>query len=189
MRKPAKTIAVIALAAVLAASAAYVAVSNSSGLNVNAQSRESSTPIDAKEGPAVSENKMDYDQSAMLARGNIAMGFDQDNIMHHFMATPTGGQIMIVALDSSDEETIGQIQTHVLDIQQEFSQGNFTKPFFIHAQEVPGTKVMEEKKDLIRYSVEVLDNGSILVLNTDDEELIQAIQQFMEFQSSEHSGH
>ena len=70
--------------------------------------------------------------SSMLARGNIAMGFNQSKIMHHFIATPTGGEIMIVALNS-DNDTIKQIRNHVLDIQNEFSQGNFTKPFFIHA--------------------------------------------------------
>lgn len=187
MHKPAKIIAMIALAAVLTVSAAYAAVSNSSGLNVDTQAK-SNTPTDAKDGPAVSENKTE-DQSAMLARGDIAMGFDQNKIMHHFMATSTGGQIMIVALDSSDSETIRQIKTHVLDIQQEFSQGNFTKPFFIHAQEVPGTKVMAEKKDLIEYSIKELDDGAILVLTTEDSELLQAIQQFMEFQGGEHHGH
>ena len=34
----------------------------------------------------------------MIERGNIAMGFNQNKIIHHFIATPTGGEIMIVAL-------------------------------------------------------------------------------------------
>jgi hypothetical protein len=129
------------------------------------------------------------DQAAMLARGEAAMGFDQNKIMHHFMATSTGGQIMIVALDSNDEETISQIKSHVVDIQREFSHGNFTKPFFIHDQQVPGTDVMAEKKDMIKYSVNELGNGTTLVLTTDDGELLRAIQQFMEFQGQEHYGH
>lgn len=182
-----KTIAAMAVAAVLAVSAAYLAISNLADLKVEAEPKESGTLAEA--GKAATPESITDDQSAMLERGNIAMGFDQYKIMHHFMATPSGGQIMIVGVDSNDADTISQIKTHVLDIQQEFSQGNFTKPFFIHAQEVPGTAVMAEKKDMIRYSVEELDNGSILVLTTDDEELIQAIQQFMEFQNSEHSGH
>lgn len=128
-------------------------------------------------------------QSAMLARGNVAMGFDQNKIMHHFMATPTGGQIMIVALDSNDNETINQIRSHILDIQQEFSQGNFTKPFFIHDQQVPGTEVVAQKKSLINYSVQDLDNGAVLTLTTNDSELMQAIQQFMSFQGTQHHGH
>jgi hypothetical protein len=77
----------------------------------------------------------------------------------------------------------------VVDIQREFSQGNFTKPFFIHDQQVLGTDVMAEKKDLIKYSVNELGNGATLVLTTDDGELLRAIQQFMEFQGQEHHGH
>ena len=127
--------------------------------------------------------------SSMLERGNIAMGFNQNKIMHHFIATPTGGAIMIVALNSSDNDTIKQIRNHVLDIQNEFSQGNFTKPFFIHAQQVPGTKLMTEKKDLIRYSIRQINNGSVLLLTTDDQQLIAAIHQFIAFQTAQHSGH
>jgi hypothetical protein len=125
----------------------------------------------------------------MLERGNIAMGFNQSKIMHHFIATPTGGEIMIVALNSSDNDTIKQIRNHVLDIQNEFSQGNFTKPFFIHAQQVPGTKLMDEKKDLIIYSTKQINNGSVLLLTTHDQQLIAAIHQFIAFQTAQHSGH
>jgi hypothetical protein len=128
-------------------------------------------------------------QQAMLERGNIAMGFDQNKIMHHFMATSTGGKIMIVALNSNDSETVSQIRQHVMDIKQEFSQGNFTKPFFIHDQQVPGTDMMVAKKDLIRFSTQQLDNGAVLTLATDDKELLSAVQQFMNFQGREHMRH
>jgi hypothetical protein len=127
--------------------------------------------------------------SSMLERGNIAMGFNQSKILHHFVATPTGGEIIIVALNSSDVKTINQIKNHVIEIQKDFSEGNFTKPFFIHAQVVPGTKIMTEKKDLIDYSVQQIRNGYMLVLTTSDRELIAAIKQFMVFQASQHSGH
>jgi hypothetical protein len=76
-----------------------------------------------------------------------------------------------------------------LDIQKEFSKGNFTKPFFIHAEQVPGTKAMTDKKDLIKYSTENIRNGSILVLDTRDDEVINAIHQFMDYQGSQHQGH
>ncbi len=89
-------------------------------------------------------------KKGMIERGNMAMGFNQSKIIHHFIATPSGGRIMIVALNSSDSDTIKQIRNHVVDIQRDFSQGNFTKPFFIHAQQVPGTKFMTERKDLIK---------------------------------------
>jgi translation initiation factor IF-1 len=125
----------------------------------------------------------------MMERGDIAMGFNQNKITHQFLTTPGGGKIIISALNASDRQTIDQIKNHTLDIQKDFSEGNFTKPFFIHAQEVPGTKVMSEKKDLIKYRISEMDNGSSLLLTTNDKELVDAIRQFMEFQAREHSGH
>jgi hypothetical protein len=83
---------------------------------------------------------------SMMERGDIAMGFNQKRIAHDFRSTPTGGEIMITALDPNDTETIEQFRNHILDIQKDFSKGNFTKPFFIQAEEVPGTKVMTEKR-------------------------------------------
>jgi hypothetical protein len=41
---------------------------------------------------------------------------------------------------------------------------------------------MTAKKDLINYSIKDTDGGSILVLTTNDTELLNAIQQFMNFQ-------
>jgi len=130
-----------------------------------------------------------FNQTAMLERGNIAMGFDQTKIMHHFMATSTGGQIMIMALDMNDVKTINEIKSHIKDIQQEFSQGNFAKPFYIHGQIVPGTQVMTDKKDLIQYTIKNTEDGAVLILTTKDTELIDAIHQFMDYQSGQHIGH
>jgi hypothetical protein len=126
---------------------------------------------------------------SMMERGDIAMGFNQNKITHNFRSTPTGGEIIITALDNNDTETIEQIKNHTLDIQNEFSKGNFTKPFFIHAEQVPGTKVMTDKKDLIEYSTENIRNGSILVLDTRGDEVISAIHQFMDCQGIQHRGH
>jgi hypothetical protein len=126
---------------------------------------------------------------SMMERGDIAMGFNQNKIEHNFMSTSSGGAIVITALNINDTETIQQIKDHTLDIQKEFLQGNFTKPFFIHAEEVPGTKVMTEKKDLINYSTWNLRNGSILILDTRDGEVTNAIHQFMNYQGNQHHGY
>jgi hypothetical protein len=127
--------------------------------------------------------------SSMMERGNVAMGFDQTKIKHNFVATSTGGEITISALDANDVATISEIRSHVEDIQNEFTQGNFEKPFFIHAQVVPGTQVMTAKKDLIQYSTRQIDGGAVLILTTSEPELLDAIKQFMDFQSTQHMGH
>lgn len=126
---------------------------------------------------------------SMMERGDIVMGFNQNKIVHNFRSAPTGGEIMITALDTYDTETIDQIKNHALNIQRDFSKGNFTKPFFIHAEEVPGTKIMTENKGLIKYSTEDLGNGSILFLDTKDDEVINAIHESMNYQGSQHYGH
>ena len=48
---------------------------------------------------------------------------------------------------------------------------------------------MAEKKDLIRYSIKQINNGSVLLLTTNDQQLIVAIHQFIAFQTAQHSGH
>jgi hypothetical protein len=140
-------------------------------------------------GATTTMNMNSSSMYSMLQRGNIAMGFNQSKIMHNFIATPTVGEIMIVAQNSNDNNTIKQIKNHVVNIQKDFSEGNFTKPFFIHAQQIPGTKLMAERKDLIIYKIRQINNGSILLINTNDKQLLLAIHQFIAFQSTQHSGH
>jgi hypothetical protein len=126
---------------------------------------------------------------AMLQRGNIAMGFDQEKITHKFIPTETGGEIIIRPINASDPNTLNLIREHIIDIQNDFSNGNFTKPFFIHAEQVPGTNTMIEKKDLIEYDIRQINNGSILSMITNEKEVINAIRDFMEYQGSEHLMH
>ena len=73
---------------------------------------------------------------AMIQRGNVAMGFEQEKITHKFIPTETGGEIMIMPKNASDSNTLNLIKEHIIDIQNDFSIGNFTKPFFIHAEQV-----------------------------------------------------
>jgi hypothetical protein len=137
----------------------------------------------------VNQSAMNATMMKMMERGNVAMGFNQNKIAHQFIATPVGGEIIVTALNDSDVETINQIKIHILEIQKEFSQGDFVRPFFIHAQEVPGTKVMLQKKDLIKYDKLEMKNGSSLILTTNDRQLIDAINHFMKFQARQHQGH
>jgi len=131
----------------------------------------------------------DNKTEAMFQRGNIAMGFEQEKITHKFIPTETGGEIIIMPINASDSNTLNQIREHIIDIQNDFSKGNFTKPFFIHAEQVPGTKTMNEKKDLIQYDIRQANNGSILSMITKDKEVTNAIRDFMEYQGSKHMMH
>lgn len=155
----------------------------------NNMAESSLSPHSTNETHNVNQSSMDMTMmTKMMERGNIAMGFNQNKIAHHFAVIPNGGSITITSLNSNDTQTINQIRTHIMNIQKDFSEGNFTKPLFIHAQEVPGTDVMTKKKDLIKYNILELRNGSNLVLTTNDEELMDAISQFMKYQATAHVG-
>lgn len=130
-----------------------------------------------------------HNMTSMMQRGAIAMGFDQNKIIHGFSSTKDGGQIKIMSLDENDNQTINQIRNHIRDIQHDFTEGNFTKPFFIHQQLVPGIDAMTQNKDQIQYQVQDLKNGSILLLNTNNSSLVNSINQFMTYQSTEHNVH
>ena len=130
-----------------------------------------------------------HNMTQMMQRGNLAMGFDQSKIAHEFSTTKSGGQIKITALDEKDNNTINQIKSHTRDIQNDFTEGNFTKPLFIHAESVPGTDAMTQNKDQIQYKIQDLKNGSILLLITNNSSLVSSINQFMTYQSTEHTGH
>ncbi len=130
-----------------------------------------------------------HNMTQMMQRGNLAMGFDQSKIAHEFSTTKDGGQIKITALDEKDNNIINQIKSHTRDIQNDFTEGNFTKPFFIHAESVPGTDAMTQNKDQIQYKIQDLKNGSILLLITNNSSLVSSINQFMTYQSTEHTGH
>ena len=130
-----------------------------------------------------------HNMTQMMQRGNLAMGFDQSKIAHEFSSTKDGGQIKITALDEKDTNTINQIKSHTRDIQNDFTEGNFTKPFFIHSESVPGTDAMTQNKDQIQYKIQDLKNGSTLLLITNNSSLVSSINQFMTYQSTEHIGH
>lgn len=137
----------------------------------------------------LSQSMNSHNMTQMMQRGNLVMGFDQYKISHEFSSTKDGGQIKITALDDKDKQTINQIKSHTREIQNDFTEGNFTKPFFIHAQSVPGTDAMTQNKDQIQYQIQDLKNGSILLLITNNSNLVSSINQFMTYQSTEHKGH
>jgi hypothetical protein len=45
------------------------------------------------------------------------------------------------------------------------------------------------KYSVSSYSIKDIDGGSILILSTNDTQVLNAIHQFMNFQSSQHMGH
>ncbi len=128
--------------------------------------------------------------SALQARGATAMGVDQYTSAHVFEALPDGGRI-VLQRQEDDPEGTATIRAHMADIATRFGAGDFSIPGFVHAQTVPGTRVMTERASLIHYAVDTLPRGGQLRLTTTDPDAIAAIHDFLAFQRHDHraSGH
>ena len=119
------------------------------------------------------------------------MGVDQYTSTHLFDDLPDGGRIELQR-DVDDPAGVEQIRTHLAHIAGAFAQGDFSIPGFVHdIPEVPGTRVMADRRDQIRYEVRELPRGGEVRITTDDPEALAAIHHFLAFQRTDHraAGH
>ncbi|CAN5834402.1 hypothetical protein BH11GEM2_BH11GEM2_40460 [soil metagenome] len=123
--------------------------------------------------------------SSMQKRGGMAMGVDQYTSTHRFDALPTGGRIELQR-DSDDPKGIAAIRDHIRGIANALTWGNFSTPELVHMKEVPGAKVMREKRRVISYRARDLPRGAELVIVARDARAIEAVHEFMAFQREEH---
>ena len=97
------------------------------------------------------------------------MGFDQDRTAHHFYLYPDGGAIDIQVRDAADTKDRDAIRSHLPHIATMFEAGNFQAPMLVHdSKDVPGTTVLMEHKDVIRYAyVETPRGGRVNIVTID----------------------
>ncbi len=128
--------------------------------------------------------------AAVQERGKLAMGVDQNTSTHVFEDLPDGGRI-VLQRDSIDAAGTATIRAHMTDIAALFARGDFSIPGMVHAQEVPGTKVMAEKRASITYVADTLPRGGEVRIRTADADAIKAIHEFLAFQRMDHraAGH
>ena len=128
--------------------------------------------------------------AAMQERGKAAMGVDQYTSSHVFESLADGGRI-VLRRDVADSAGVAAIRAHMRDIAGRFAAGDFTLPGLVHAQEVPGTLVMAERRDRISYTADTLPQGGQVRITTADPASLEAIHAFLAFQRDAHhaAGH
>jgi len=122
----------------------------------------------------------------MQSRGAQVMGVDQYTSAHVFEDLPDGGRVVLDRADPADTAAIATIRAHMRDIASAFRAGDFTKPFAVHAQTVPGTAVMRERRAAISYEQIDRPRGGEVRMRTNDPEAVAAIHEFLAFQRREH---
>jgi len=126
---------------------------------------------------------------ALLSRQSPAavMGFDQEKTVHYFRLYTDGGAIEVAVLDAADAKNRDAIRSHLPHIAMMFGEGNFDLPMLVHnSADVPGTKVMAARKDVIRYRYEETPAGGRVSITTTDPEALTAVHAFLRYQIVEH---
>jgi hypothetical protein len=126
------------------------------------------------------------DHSAMMKRGDHAMGFSHEKTTHHFRLFKDGGAIEVTANDPKDTASRDEIRQHLSHITQMFAAGNFEVPMLIHATTPPGVPAMKELRDQIHYAFQETDSGASIRITTANPRALEAIHAFLRFQITEH---
>ena len=142
-------------------------------------------PLGAQSVEPHSHSPADTSFAHMQERGKVAMGVDQYTSAHQFVVLPDGGKIELQR-DSTDSAGVHIIREHLKGIAAAFAAGNFSTPGFVHAEEVPGTAVMREKRAAIQYRFEPLPGGGDVRIVTHDHTAIKAVHDFLAYQRREH---
>ncbi len=119
-------------------------------------------------------------------RGTLAMGFDQDKTVHHFLLRESGGAIVVTAKEAADTASITLIRSHFREIAASFANGAFDKPVATHGELPPGATTMTANAALIRYRYEERADGASVVLESADPDTRKAIHEFLRYQIVEH---
>ena len=127
----------------------------------------------------------------MQSRGAHVMGVDQYTSAHVFEDLPDGGRVVLERDDAVDTVAIATIRAHLRDIEAAFRAGDFTKPFEVHAQTVPGTGVMAARRRAITYDEIDRPRGGEVRIKSGDSGAVAAIHEFLAFQRQQHhaAGH
>lgn len=141
-------------------------------------------------GHGVRLSAQDTAFAAMQDRGREAMGVDQYTSSHVFESLADGGRI-VLRRDVADSAGVAAIRSHMQYIAERFAAGDFALPGFVHAQEVPGTRVMAERRASITYAADTLPLGGQVRIVTADSSALEAVHAFLDFQRHAHhaAGH
>ncbi len=128
----------------------------------------------------------DHSHTDVDKRGDHVMGFSHEKTTHHFLLFKDGGAIQVAANDVADTASRDQIRSHLRHIATMFAAGNFQAPMLVHGKNVPGTAVMTERREQIRFRLEEIERGAKVRIETSDPKALAAAHEFLRFQISDH---
>lgn len=133
----------------------------------------------------------DSGYAATQQRGAQVMGVDQYTSAHVFEDLPDGGRMVLERNDGRDSAGIATIRQHMRSIASDFRAGEFSKPFAVHAETVPGTPEMAARRANITYEPMDRPRGAEVRIRSTDTVAVRAIHEFFAYQRGAHhaAGH
>ena len=122
---------------------------------------------------------------ARQARGQDVMGVDQHTSAHQFLSLPDGGRI-VLQRDRDDSGGTATIRAHLRAIARAFAAGDFSAPFAVHEDTVPGVAMLRARRSAVSYRVSDLPRGAELHIRSADSVTVDAIHRFLAYQRREH---
>ena len=135
---------------------------------------------------AISAQHQMTPEQMLKHRGALAMGFDQDRTVHHFVLRAGGGEIVVTAKDANDAALIAQVRAHSQEIAGSFGAGLFDKPLATHGGMPPGAETLAANKSQVTYRYEALPAGARVIIDTRDQDTLDAVHAFLKYQIVEH---
>src|SRR3989454_4810236 len=170
----------------------YKAEGVQAGFDLRRDSKGWWTVVEARiVGHAAGTHQPDSEFAAVQSRGQAVMGVDQYTSKHVFEDLPDGGRIILDRDPRADTGGVARIRRHMHEITAAFEAGDFTKPFQVHAEVVPGTSVMAARRSAISYREVDRPRGAEVRIRSTDPAAIAAVHEFLAFQRGAHhaAGH
>ncbi|MDO9270164.1 MAG: aspartate carbamoyltransferase [Methylobacter sp.] len=120
-------------------------------------------------------------------RAQQVVPYTLDQALQTFTKTVHGGIQHVVAKSANDTREIKLIQTHLLEIANEFRKGDFSITERVHGADMPGlTQLKMAKTDDIKFEYKALPNGAQIHYSTEYPQFVQALHEWFDAQMIEH---
>ncbi|HMG40062.1 MAG TPA: hypothetical protein VK611_01995 [Acidimicrobiales bacterium] len=128
-------------------------------------------------------------QEEVAERGADVMPFDLDATTHRFEPTDRGLVQTVVADRPDDAEQVELVQEHLAEEAERFRRGDYGDPAAIHGDDMPGLATLEARAASVDVESVRLPDGARLTFSSDDPEVVQALHDWGEAQTSDHGDH
>ena len=125
-------------------------------------------------------------QNMVMEHGAQVMPFDQNQAMHMFLPSATGGVVEIV-VHNMDAAQIALVRSHLLQEAAMFARGDYSDPAYIHGKTMPGLARLKSAASRVSVRYFETPSGAAITLASADRDLVAAVHQWLAAQQRDHS--